>query len=333
MKKIFAVLIAMLLTCLSGCSLSSDNALTQEDVNDLLAGDAAQPPEASSSALTIMYYGVCDDLELMVAEFEKERSLDSNLLHYEREDVGKVETKLMAGDSDVDLFYSSSVNVSAVVRVGAFADMYTFPQLKERIESDEFAKFVSTYDGKCFGVPLQCVYGSKDLSINPSMSVFPSYSEEAMAWYNHGNLMAKYSSYEINAVKEEYYDLDGEKLYEIFRWLYDNPDDPFENPVYPEEYKTADSEYLIMNTESRNKELAAEFCAYVFDRMSGAEESGITHYYPKLEGYENVTASWNRYDSLILPTVSDITATDGSEESLRKLAEETAREIRKHIQG
>ncbi len=322
MKKAFSIILILLITV---CMLTS----CAKDTSD----NSEKPDE-----LTLMYYGVDDDLELIAHAFEEESGVKVNLIHYEQDDVSEVETKLMAGDKDIDLFYTQSVNIASVLRAEAFVDLYEHDEIKARIESNEFAKYMSVHDGRCIGIPMKGSYLSATECINPSMESLFGYTEQAKEYHSHGNLKIKYRQKNVDAINGKYLDPDGDELFKVLQWLYHHPDDPAQNDIYPEDSQELGAEYLIINKASKNKDLAVQLCAYAFDLISGAktsEHGKPMHYYPEIDGIESIPIGWKSKptENITMPTAEQISATGGDEEALKKLAQDTARQIAKIIYG
>ncbi len=72
MKRIVVFIISILLCFgfITGCADKPDKP-SVEDYNNMLAGDTEQENSVSSDSLNIMYYGVCEDLELITSEFSE----------------------------------------------------------------------------------------------------------------------------------------------------------------------------------------------------------------------------------------------------------------------
>ncbi len=296
-----------------------------------------KPPQ-----ITVIYfdYIVNTDLELIARTFEKNEGIIVNLVRYENEnDVAIVETKLMAGDKDVDIYYIAGMGIPPVYREGAYTELSQYEALTQKLEANPTADYLCNYDGNRYGVPIKVKYESKDLLISPGVDSYEPMKQMIFDDFGkRGNVASKYIYKNINPMTEEYLDQNGDELFEVFKWLYAHPDDPYENDVYPEDMSLIWSDYLILNRNSENKELAVKLLEYAVDLQSGSVKpaSGeLMYFYPELDTQRlhlAYHAGYRYRDILALPIV-ELNKTDGSDEALRKLAQDTARSIKLRMEG
>ncbi len=311
----------------------SGNVMCAVGDDEILIRDFDNSPES----LTVLQFGSESELRTVFRQFEKETGTVINIVSYGGDDAAVVYMKMMAGDKDVDLYAVMPLSIPHVYRQDAYVELYDYPQLKERFESNAFAKHLATYDGKCFGVPYNARYEDKDTFSVKGMEEDMITSGWLSSYSENGRLTTKYIHEEINIMTGEYSDPDGEKLYEIMRWLYDHPDDPFENPIYPHEISLVYGDFLVLNRRSEKKDEAVKLLAHVFDMYSEAkmaEDVDVKHIYPEVENVENAYNGAHRTRELInVLSIDKILATDGSDEALRKLAKDTAAKFNMVING
>ena len=296
--------------------------------------------DVDPNTLTITFFGKDGGLLDIIALYESETGITLNAIYYEDdEDIAIVETKLMAGDKDVDIFCVNDVAIPPAYQVGAYVNLFDYDGIRERIESNKLVEKVSTYNGVCYSIPYDIYYSSHDRFIHPTIK--DSAVEQIMIQKNAtSNVQRSYMYENVSPMDCTFADTDAEELFEVLKWLYNHPDDPAENDVYSNPFSIITSSHLIVNTNSSKKELAADFLCYAFDIQSGAKEPADREFdrkyiqldFDRLEkAYLDCRAL--REQRIIPVTVEEILATDGSNEAIRKLAEKTAKEIRKHIEG
>lgn len=310
----------------------SENVLCIIGKENVIVRDLANPPQT----INVVCFGKPAVLPAG-EQYERETGVHINFISYGGDDAAIVAMKLLANDADADIFCMMDFSVSDIFRQDAYTDLYDYPQLKERFESNTFASYVATQDGKCFGVPVGTTYTSKDGSTSLIGETDEFYIQTVIEPYaNSAQLSVKYIFENVIAPRGEYLDPDGDKLYEVFRWLYDHPEDPVENPIYPGNMSLISANHMVLNRASKQKDLAVDFLCYVFDVQSGkisVDGYNTAYCYPDVENIEEAYLNRNRIRGIIRLPIDRLMATDGSDEAIRKLAKEVAREYSMILNG
>lgn len=180
-------------------------------------------------------------------------------------DTEAISLKLMAGDDDIDVFYTGVLlNIPYFVKSSCFVDLNEFDVLKENISTcKSLLENCFSYDGKIFGIPPVRSYisESKDEFVNdcskPMSNITGDYAQNAYAY------RAKY----FNFVENEYSDKDGKMLYKLLKHTYDNKtdqpyvlwSDPSNIDEICEGVYTVQEDCYMINPAAKNKESAAIF--------------------------------------------------------------------------
>lgn len=314
-KKLSAILVAMAVaaTGLFGCSDSKiDNKSgstgdSVEEEYDLVVASYSLDDSYSQSSYI-------DD------SFAEEHGLKIKHITYSGdENINKLDIMLMAQDTDVDIFFASVLDVAKYVRLGYYEDLKQYDNLKEKIESNVLVDYVSNYDGTCFGVPS-----------------FPQYDNKHIFMYASPKFLT-YCFENVDGFEGTYADPDGEELYEVFKYMYENDGDKVEYPLEEVDYKVADcAGYVMMSPFSKHKDTAALYLEFMFDYYRDFEFKP----YPDLGDVdlEGTYLTWRSTHYKICAPLYDainneLMKTDGSEKALRKLAKETADHVLMRLQG
>ena len=289
--------------------------------------DYLNPPESITVAYTdAMGFVQNDDLEKIIHSYEAERGVLVRLQVY-TEDEELLKIKLMAGDSDIDVFSTMSVGESYCIRSNAYVDLSKFDSLGKKISSDIFTDFASKTGEEYFGIPYGISY-DKNAHENPGKFT----------------AIEQYCIKNINSETGEYLDPDGDELYKVLKYHYDNPKGSDEE-FYDFPYSTIQTDYLIMNPASEKQELAADFLEYFFDVMNGdikltavaTASSDIFSPFIELESADDVYLTWKFQADGVIPTIynayHESLKTDGSNKALKELAKEGARSYRMRLEG
>ncbi len=334
------------------CCLSvSQNivSLVSDCSRDYMYYDYENPPEY----ITFAYFGLEEYITRFIKQYESRSGVLVRIVHYEGEQVDNLNIKLMAGDSDIDCFYTSSLRKFAYITNHEFTDLYQFEGLKERIGSNPFIEQISTYKDSCFGIPFKVKYYPVGSTPYDSVSAdMVEYLEEQRInggfMYLRGEQLKSYIRKNINLENKTYADPSGEEFYQVLRKAYDNMEVCDKLPDYRDipyiyaEIPYVESEYVIMNPSSCKKELAADFLIAFYDYINDGisdeafEASFGRKSYPeskekvdglliqwKYDDYTTNEALYNAYNSL--------PEADGSDKALRKLAQEAAAEVAMRI--
>lgn len=330
---------SVLLLSLSGCgkeasddSLNSDNSSQSSDNSESQSSDSeggrfgnifddvddryynfGKDPEYYEGALTIAFRGGVDVQFIIMDLLESGEKI--NVVEYPL--GGPFESlnmKLMAEDSDIDIFYTLSLDLYTYITSGYYEDLSQYDVLREKFESNEFVDYVASYNGTYVGLPIECYY--YDTATNEQNDSF-----------------TKYLAKNVSALNGEFRDENGDELFELMKYLYDNPDDPRSDPFYEDtEVRMIGGEFLMINPYSERKEEAAEFLAYCFDLLTGEKAAPIhpiAKPYPTgIDDFEGVALYWDYQPwSIIEPlreAYNTLRQTDGTDAELRKLATDAA---------
>ena len=331
---------SVLLLSLSGCgkeasddSLNSDNSSQSSDDSGSQSSDSegggrfgnifddvseyeysfGKNPEYYEGALTIAFRGGVDVKFIIMDLLESGEKI--NVVEYPL--GGPFESlnmKLMAEDSDIDIFYTLSLDLYTYITSGYYEDLSQYDVLREKFESNEFVDYVASYNGTYVGLPIECYY--YDTATNEQNDSF-----------------TKYLAKNVSALNGEFRDENGDELFELLRYLYDNPDDPRSDPFYEDtEVRMIGGDFLMINPYSERKEEAAEFLAYCFDLLTGEKAAPIhpiAKPYPTgIDDFEGVALYWDYQPwSIIEPlreAYNTLRQTDGTDAELRKLATDAA---------
>ncbi len=333
MARLIALILALSvsLTAFAACGYES----TENDEEKLRQQIAGINPDAEEEDgdydLVVAYYGYnVFEVDNILPNFEAENDVKVKTLQFEDGDVTALNTMLMSGDSGIDIFFTATIDIYNYIKTGYYTDLSQFEGLKSRIESSEFTKFAASYNGEYFGIPSDTYYF------------------ESEGFEQNGLTFEKYIYKNINALEGTYSDPNGEELYSVLRYLYDNPEDPAENPYYADyNYKVCTAEYFIINPYSENKDLAAKFLEIVYDYNCGdftpldgkgnPYPASYIQLYPEVEDMTGAQFSWNSNVWSIIEPVRELynslSETDGSDETLKRLASEAAGDVVMRLQA
>lgn len=316
---------------------------------DYIYYDYENPPEY----ITFAYFGLEDYITQFIKQYESQSGVIVRILHYDKEQVDDLNIKLMAGDSDIDCFYTSTLRKFAYITNNEFTDLYQFEKLKERIKSNPFIEQISTYKDSCFGIPFKVKYypvGSTPYD-NLSGDMVDYLEDERINGkfdYLRVEQLKAYIRKNIDLENKTYADPDGEEFYQVLRKAYDNIQtcDKFEDymdiPYIYAELPYVESEYVIMNPSSDKKELAADFLAAFYDYINDGNSDEVMEanfdkksYPENKERVDGLKIQWKYNDyttcESIQTTFNSLSKTDGSDEVLRELAKEAAAEVAMRI--
>lgn len=166
--------------------------------------------------------------------------------------------KLMAGDDDIDIFYTMGLDLSYYIESDCFVDLKEFDVLEENLnDARTLLENGFSYEGKIFGIP----FSATEPIVRDCMQIDKKGSYTLS--YNQSAYAAKY----INAVEDKYNDDGGKMLYDLMMHFYDNrPMKPLDslNAIPPlevlcEDTYVIESTCYVMNPNGKNKDNAALF--------------------------------------------------------------------------
>ena len=284
--------------------------------------DYTNPPES-----IILAYNHTSNISKVILEFEKKTGIMVRTVNF-GSDYQRLDIKLMAGDSDFDLFVPVGMHQYKYLVSRIYDDLSQYEGLKQRFESCRAASYVSSLNGEYVGVPTYIGNGyTKEL--NPEDGTRFAYSL----------LITKnlYFAQNIDMVNKEFKDPDGNELYKVLKYLYENPNGNEEKMPLGKELKSLDASFVIMNRSSLNKDNAVKFLEYVFDACNGDIEGVVdeTNQYPQIDSIEEYYLEWNFKPWAAIEPISEVfnsvNNTDGKSSTLKKLAREAAAEVAMRI--
>ena len=359
LKRLFALIIsaAIIMTTLGGCEV----ALVDESMLPSKAADDGSEDESDGILKAVL---VDNDYFYQFSREIREREVDEDAITiafvggYEASyiirqymlDVGNVNiqeyitqnnghealnTKLLAKDTDIDIYVAFPYYLYSNIVNSYYEDLSQFDSLKERFDNCNFAKSAASYNGELVGVPVDIIY-----SETVTNTVAPT--------------LIKYCIRNLSALNGEYKDEDGKELYDMLKHLRDEVgadgmEDPtayIEDTYYLEEYRTVAGQLFMMNPFSKKKEQAAEFLAFAFDVLNQdipldlgeGWDVWITPY-PEIGSTDEVHLYWDYYPWVIAEPIARAYnevcdgKTNGKNKTLKKLAEEAARNVRMRLDG
>ncbi len=275
--------------------------------------DCLNPPES----LVILGYDLDQSL---VSSFESETGI---LVRLASTDKDKLIIKLMAGDSDFDIFTTAS-GFHNFVDSGAYVDLKTVDSLAERISSSPSAELVVSYDGRYFGVPTEITNFCDE----------SSYPEGGGIPYLRAVTENLYLAKNVDAAEKRFGDPDGDELYKFLKYLNDGE----KKPPFGDSATVLGSRVCLLNPNSQNRDLAVRLLEYVFDAYSGRLPGIVpeTALYPPLA--QDSVAEWRcRSIEIVTPLFearNEVLSKNGEMKTseLRSLARETAAKIRMRLE-
>lgn len=277
--------------------------------------DYLKPPKS----ITVLGHAIIQDV---VYGFEQETGI---LVKNAYTDFDKMILKLMAGDSDFDIFYSGS-EFHNFVDADTYVDLKGIESLNSRISGNAAADLALSYNGKYFGVPtsLRNYYTEEFYPEDGSVTSYSLVASENI-----------YYARSVDVAEQRYSDPDGEELYKLFKYIYDNPEGSKKKMPFGDEVTILTSGALMLNPKSQNSDSAIRFLEYVFDCLNG-DIPGIVpedNLYQRLESIENCYVEWRcKPIDIILPIFDARNAIHAqrdtlSKSDLKKMARETAAEV------
>ncbi len=289
--------------------------------------DFLNPPRSITLAYNDFSKG---GLTKIILEFEAEHGIMVRTTDY-RNNIDIIDLKLMAGDTDFDLFCPVGYSLYKYVKTDMYGDLSGYPSLIGKLEESRAATAVAKSGDSYFGVPTSFEY------------VYPReyYPEESDFAFSKCVTLAQYCAENVDVTNMTYSDPDGEEFYKVLKYIYDNPlgnlkDMPYGDKYIDYEFRCLTGNYIMLNPASQNKDDAALFMEYVLDAYSGniPELSENIHLYMELDDGEYFT-DWNLMPMSIVDPLfkaqNAVMNTDGSKKEIKKLAKEAAAEVAMRI--
>lgn len=328
MKKLLAIILSLVLSAslLASCT-SPREQMTHEEANDLLAGITEDV--IKDEGITVLLCGPNTLIvEELAREYENLYGINVNIKKYGEGSWDRFTTKVLSQDDDFDLFMPVLYQIAPIVRSGVYQKLNGYENIKSRIKGIDATEMLSNLDGTYIALPMSVQLFSTtdtvDVLGNP---------------IDRDYTLDKYMFKHLDLFADTFTDPDGEEFFEVLKHFYNNPDETKpEKELYDFEINYASAEYLFLNKYSKNKDEAVDFLCFLFDQMSVESDSlGGLWLYPEVEKGVEYTPEWiyttYEYWSVMRATVTEVHETDGSDETLRQMAEEAARELRRRLEG
>ena len=324
MKKIFCIILFAVFAAslLVGCRDNQEReTYSPEEELEKLAG-IDKDEDFVEGALTVAVCGAMTvNVEAAAAEYSLKYDEHVNLVYYGDGEWDKLVTKILAQDDDIDLFLPVSYHTASLVGARVYEDLSGYEELKSRIEGNALALTLAKIDsGELIGVPCNTqAYSTENYEVAATLMKYCYKNLDMSAW--------------------EYSDPDGEELFEVFKHLYEYPDDPLSSPYYDFDYSAVETQYLFMNKFSVRKDQAANFLCILFDLQNGELELSEVLYFPycEIDETKEYKPSWVFYPYEYVQVLGDAwqlaLESDGSDEALRKIAEDGAKDLEMRLMG
>ncbi len=292
--------------------------------NEVRYFDYLNPPESITLAC-----GMSDAYKECIAGFEKETGILVKTVNYGY-DYDRLDIKLMAGDTDFDLYNPTYYNMHKYFTSGAYEDLAKYPELKSRLDGDVAAGYAARLGDTYVGMPTYVLeYYSEESKKDGDDPRQTPYSLNASRAY--------YCAYYLDVTTGEYLDPDGEELYKLLKFWYDYPEGNIDKMPFGNDCNFIATDFLIINPGSLNKENAAKFLAYMFDALNGDIEGVVPEeeQYIDFETTENVYLYWHSfawsYVEPIYQACNRIAQCDGKASIIKEIAREAAMQTRMRL--
>lgn len=327
MKKLLCVILsALVLLSFTSCG-KSDEPMTLEKANELLAGITEDV--IKDEGITVLLCGPNTlVIEEVAKDYEKQYGINVNIKKYGEGNWDRFTTKVLSQDDDFDLFMPVQYQIAPIVRSGVYQELNGYKNIKSRIKGIDATEMLSNHHGTYIALPMRVQLFSTtdavDILGNP---------------IDRDYTLHKYLYKHLDLFADTYTDPDGKEFFEVLKHFYNNPDETKpEKELYDFEINYASAEYMFLNKYSKNKDEAVDFLCFLFDQMSVESDSlGSIWLYPEVEKGVEYTPEWiyttYEYWSVMRAAVTEVHETDGSDETLRQMAEEASRELRRRLEG
>lgn len=293
--------------------------------NDVHHFDYLNPPESITLACAS-----ASDYDDIIHAFEKETGVLVRTVNYGT-DIYRLDVKLMAGDTDFDLFEPIYAHQHKYFLAGMYEDLSKYDSLKQRLDSDLAAGFVSKLGDTYVGIPT---------GISESFSRETYADRAGVIEYSKQMSRLIYLANNIDVTTGMFNDPDGAELYKLLKFYYDYPDGneakmPFGNG---DDYTILDNGFVVMNPSSQKKDYAVKFLECLFDIRNNAAPSDdpLAIEYIDIDTTENTYAYWHlfawNYVEPIFNATNTVPQSDGKNSTLKELAREAAMQVRMRLE-
>lgn len=257
--------------------------------------------EKEYSVLNIALYGYPQSaLQYLLSTFKDKHNIDINLIQYNYDDKDKLNMKLQAGDSDIDLYYTFGLDTAYYVLADIYTDLNTMKGLKENINRCEsFINAASMYEEEIFGIPTE-------------VFLFDSTSYRKIDGSRQNNAVYQYLGKYIDLTTSSYLDTEGKALAELFQYFIEFPNDDAAEPLFGD-FKILLSDYIILNPNAEHIDEAVMFLNEVMnlllgdynDELNERQSINTINLYPELEEYSGIYNKWKCYNHNIFDVLSN----------------------------
>ena len=324
---ITAILIFGIFAGVTSCASHRESSQEErESLNNALAGaEVTEKPDADEEInydeydLVILRYYSAGLTDQVAEELAEEMGWKIKVVPYDTDDYYKLNTKLMAGDDDFDIYIDSSSDFSKYMLNGFYTDLKQFEGLSKKMSSNRLVDFAADYNGEYIGLPIYLRY-------NPEL-----------AFSNTSPALLDYCAKNVDSLEGHFSDSDGEKLFEMLKYVYENDGDVKEDVREYIDFTFAESSYCIMSPNSKHKEAAALYLERLFDAFASLPEDPFSGPYPDVGDADlsNTYLTW-KFMSVevrhpIVEAYNAAMKSDGKDSTLKKIAEEAAAEVAMYI--
>ncbi|MBQ8623388.1 MAG: hypothetical protein IJ424_03305 [Oscillospiraceae bacterium] len=279
------------------------------------------PPESITLACTH-----ATDYKEIISGFEKETGILVRTVNYGF-DFQRLDIKLMAGDTDFDLFEPIYMHQHKYFIAGMYEDLSQYEGLKQRLDGDLAASFISKLGDTYVGIPT---------GIGNSFTRDTFDEDGGMNPYSKQMSRLIYLADNIDVTTGTFNDSEGDELYKLLKYYYDYPTGnidkmPFGNG---DDYLILNNGFIAMNPSGTNKENTVKFLEYMFDVLNG-DIKGIVpenSHYMNLDSTDDVYIYWHlfawNYVEPIFNATNTISQCDGKNSTIKDIAREAAQEVR-----
>ena len=235
-------------------------------------------------------------LELLMNLFKDKHGIEVNVMQFDRGTADKLNTKLLAEDSDIDIYYTMGLTPAYYILRNAYCDLGQFDAMAENLSRcAPLMEAAASYNGEIFGVPTEFGLVDSAAEDNP---------------YN--NSFYQYMAREIDLPEKEFRDENGEALKTLYQHYLEYPDDNGPEPPWGD-FRMTWCEYMMMNPASRHKEEAALFLNDLLALQLGDYDGEAASFplmqfltkYPENADYEGVFAKWKFTEMKVFNMIRD----------------------------
>lgn len=319
----FIFVFCILIGCSSCASHRPDSSDAGDSRDNELAGvELPVKPNGDTDYdeydLVILRYNKAEPTSDVADKLTEELGWKIKIVTYDADEYYKLNTKLMAGDDDFDLYIDASADFSKYMINGFYTDLKQFEGLNERMSSNRLVDFAADYNGEYIGLPMTLRYNDQHIF---------QYSSPTILDYCAKNL---------DTLEKRFSDPNGEQLFEVLRYIYDNDGDVKDDAREYIDFSFVECSYCIMSPNSKHKDAAALFLERMYDAVKSMPETPFSGPYPDIGNVDlsNTYLTWKFMGPARGPIIDAYLAaqeSDGNDRTLKNLAKEAAAEVAMRI--